>query len=1511
MSDQMNDMRPEAAAAADSTASVVSADNTAAAAAAAATPEAAGIQGESAARPELPPEARPELLTRKGFRILRFEVYNWGQFHHQIWKLNFNLKNTLLIGNNGSGKSTLADALTTLLVPRREIIYNRAAGAKSKDRTLGSYVLGQVKNMSDGSESALRRNNEYAVILAVFYCEELQKHVTLAQFFSFKTGSEQPDTIYVTAEADLSIKEDFTAFGRTTNDLRRKLRKKYGDKINLFNEFAGYGMWFRQHLNVSRRALEIFNKSISLKDIPDINSFIRDFMLDAEDIGSMVDGLIDHFNDLTESHDKIKKARQQIEELTPINDHACRYQELQQLLDEIEQGKDSADSYIYKRHSVILQRRLEELKQQELLQQSKMDQYEQRRVELEQDREMLTARLIQSGGAEISNLEQLLQIKRHEEQRRAQTFMRFSQVADSLGESPAEDEEGFLKQKSRISNKLDSFKKEREAVQAEADDINFRGRTAQNKLKEIQSELDALQQSDSNIAGEQIRIRAQLADSIGVDEMELPYIGELIQIKKQDKKIWEGAIERVLHNFALSMLVPDELYKDVVSYVNTHHLGGRLVFYKSSAIDQERSRALQPNSLVHKLEVKPESRFHDALLAMLMQRFNYACCKSEEEFRRTPGDALLPSGLYKSKNRNEKDDRRRLDDRSRYVLGWSNADKKAVLQAEIDQLNRELDAARDNFVAHKKKVEATDRKIQAAEKLLHDFVSWQELDCQAVADELQELEQKIERLKHNPDIAEIKQELDQVKKQLDDTRDCKDKALTEHANIVSDERRFQGDLEIAEQHLAQYPLTAEVEQYLHDLYERLHLQNASFRLTVGNCPQIMQVFSSELEAMANTHRRQMRGLRDIVISGMQNYINHYREECNELSASEGCIKDFQDLLKSLRVDNLPKFEQQFKDKLKLSTLSNVAHFSAVLKKNSDNISKRIKEINNSLKGIDYNYESYIEIHKKAVVDPEIKQFRDDLNACLSNASIVSHEDELKFAEEKFELISNLIERFKGREKYLAEDEKWRRKVTDVRCWYEYAAMERRREDDAEIEYYNSANAKSGGQKEKLAYTILASALYYQILLQEKQGRPGTALRFIMIDEAFSSGSPNLAEYTLSLFRLMELQILVITPMTKIGVIEPFVQQIGYAEANQRTHISALRNFTVEHYKALFEAADDQKKKGQPAAAAPQGEPAAGAAASTVTAAADSSATADSSAADSTAAVDTSADNAADSTTTTTAAAVSEQAEPGTAEPKAVDVVEEKTPALSAQAVYIEAHPGLSASAASSASAAADSRQQSTAAEATARGREDGAGAHSNAADPDASASADTSASAAVADDPDAAGDEKTDLEHDPDVQAYRRRRKQQEQQEQQQKADGFDDLPLFKLLAGMGNDEQVDDTAAKQAQDADLRRRAQALEDPNTLLDELASAAPAAAVKPQLPAEEEAKESGNAQEAQKDREEQPADDTAAEDDDSLELDHSLDDNLADGRAAVEDDQDETGLSDNYDGSGSRGEPGQG
>jgi uncharacterized protein YPO0396 len=51
-----------------------------------------------------------------------------------------------------------------------------------------------------------------------------------------------------------------------------------------------------------------------------------------------------------------------------------------------------------------------------------------------------------------------------------------------------------------------------------------------------------------------------------------------------------------------------------------------------------------------------------------------------------------------------------------------------------------------------------------------------------------------------------------------------------------------------------------------------------------------------------------------------------------------------------------------------------------------------------------------------------------------------------------------------------------------------------------------------------------------------------------------------------LFRRLDLQLLVVTPLQKIHIIEPFVANVGFVH-NEDGRLSMLRNLSIEEYRA--------------------------------------------------------------------------------------------------------------------------------------------------------------------------------------------------------------------------------------------------------------------------------------------------------------------------------------------------------
>ena len=300
---------------------------------------------------------------------------------------------------------------------------------------------------------------------------------------------------------------------------------------------------------------------------------------------------------------------------------------------------------------------------------------------------------------------------------------------------------------------------------------------------------------------------------------------------------------------------------------------------------------------------------------------------------------------------------------------------------------------------------------------------------------------------------------------------------------------------------------------------------------------------------------------------MSAFNHRYEVETQEFDAAVQSWPQYEELLLRIKKDDLPRFESLFKKKLRDNTLNDVATLNAFLDTASSEITKRITVINKALKTIEYNPGRHIQLVTINSEDQEIKQFRFDLRQMIDNRTEIDT-GSLQISEERFMRVKELIERFKGRQDSVEADRRWRLKVTDVRRWYEFAAQELYDADDSQYEYYKDSSGKSGGQKEKLAYTILATSLAYQFGTGFEDNSSNRSFRFVIIDEAFGRGSDDSANFGLKLFKKLKLQLLVVTPMQKISIIEPYVEHVAMVSKNELNSQSSVRNLTIKEYRLL-------------------------------------------------------------------------------------------------------------------------------------------------------------------------------------------------------------------------------------------------------------------------------------------------------------------------------------------------------
>ncbi|CAN5221745.1 ATP-binding protein [soil metagenome] len=1097
---------------------------------------------------------------RTGYRLQRIEVYNWGTFDRHVWSINPEGDTSLLTGDIGSGKSTLVDAITTLLLPANRIAYNKAAGADSKERSLRSYVEGHYKSERNEATGAsrpvgLRDHRSYSVILGVFVNAGFDETVSIAQVFHQKDRAGQPDRFFVTSTAPLSIDPDFSDFGADLKALRARLRTGGAD---VDTTFPDYSRRVRRLLGIrSEQAMELFHQTVSMKSVGNLNEFVRGHMLEPADATERVRVIVDHFENLTKAHEAVRKATEQLTVLDPLVAAADRYDAAATRHREYVAEREGVTAYVSEQALGILDRAIAAHREErDALERSKEQLILARRA-LVPERDRLVAERAGVGGDRLRSLDSEIPLASERVDERARRRRAYDDLLVRASLAPVDELDGFRAREAEAQTLRVEFASLQKSVDDRQVALLQQKAVTRNQLTEVSDEITSLEARRNNLPTDLVRVRERLCAALALAEDDVPFVGELLDVR-QDGAEWRGAAERVLRGFALNLLVPQRTYGAISAWVNTNHLNAHLVYLR---VPDRRVRTVpldrgsEPR-LSDVLDVEPGA-FADYLTAELTRRADHRLVASVEELQREDR-AVTREGLVRDRDRHDKDDRRRADDPRTWVLGRGSEQKLAALRAERDALESAATDLEGRLGDLDRERAALAARTEALAGLAQ-FTSWAEIDVVAARESLAALTAERERLVAGaPKLAEIDNHIAQLDEKdavlsedISQTTERIGGLGTELSGFEARQRRERAELDT----LAGESLAAARALYP-ALMERVGRETPR---TIEDCDALRSRLTQALTAAVESAQREMNGYTTSIQQQMGEVLRRWPELRTEMDASVQSIGDFRALHDRVRRDDLPRHEAEFKHQLNTNAVRELAQFHSWLRRQADEIHARVERINEALGAIDYNPGRIIRLIAEPTVSQEIRLFRSDLRDATRDMVTPDDTD----AEQRFEQVRVIIEKFKGRPNHADVDRVWSRRVTDVRNWFTFAASEQDRETGAEFEHYTDSDGKSGGQKEKLAYTILAASLAYQFGLEWGVER-SRDFRFAVIDEAFGRGSDVSTRYALDLFGKLGLQLLIVTPLQKVHVIEPYVSAIGFVEnptgASSRVHTLTIEEF---------------------------------------------------------------------------------------------------------------------------------------------------------------------------------------------------------------------------------------------------------------------------------------------------------------------------------------------------------------
>ena len=1111
-----------------------------------------------------------------GYRLNYMELFNWGTFHNKVYRIEPRGNNSLLTGANASGKSTLIDALLTLLVPaKKDRFYNQSSGNEKKgDRTEETYVLGNYGNMQSEGEAStrkqqLRDKNTYSVILASF-TNNFKNVVTLFQVRWFVNG-ELKCTFGFSTKA-LHITDDFSTFD-AKGYWRKTLDRKYNvnvpkkqiefyDTIKDYKDRIVHSMGLR-----SDKALTLFNQIVGVKVLNDLDDFIRNNMLEQRDTEEEYNRLNDSFARLIEARTTIEKVSEQIEQLKPIDEKARQLENIAKALSELQTTREMAVYWFAQKNMEMANVKLVELNEKLSKLNEELTKLNADKEELkERERSLSLAIENDNVGQQIKAIEKEMLGLERTKQSRQKKFDEYNKKVREVGfsENPAEVQ--FLENREKA-------RAERDNCEATLNEKNEEWRLAKNEEEKIGKAiksnietLNTLQKNKNNISGRVAEIREMILQEVHAKLEEVPFIGELIRVKDSEK-VWENSIEKILHNFALRLVVPEKYYRQVSQFVNGHDLQGRIVYQRyenTISLTSFQFREYNENSLIEKIEFNPKSIYSEWVKDVIIENYNYICVDDLDEFYRYGEKVVTKEGLIKSThNKHEKDDRPQINRRENYVLGWDNKEKIAAIKEIVRGLQDDQKQKVNDIREINTKIKEIGKRKDCFDDIFKLYTKYEEINWEETARTIQEKKEEKENLEAaNSKVKELQKQSQKVQtalKTLEDvTIKSKDREIyqIEQVELVTANKRL-----VEAQSILNTTGVVDVSSFegsnpevLDINYDNSEERQKSFQSNIKQQEEEKKEEKNKIEREVSALITQFKNPSEEIL---QKY-RDWRSDVHTLPDAQHLhlISEYQKFYEKLKKEDLVRHEQRFNSYLHETLTNQVSSFRMFFVGWEKSIKDTIEMLNKSLKAIDFSTSpsTYIQLVNFKKANTDIAEFRKELEGAIPNIREVdaSIDGRRNHFEQK---IQPLIQHLRN--------EQWRKKVMDVRNWYSYRAEEFYKETEQKRNVYESMGQLSGGEKAQLTYTILGSAIAYQFGLT-KDGLQSNSLRFIAIDEAFKAQDEDKARYLISLCKQLHLQLLVVTPSDNIHIVEDDISFVHYVERNGNE--SRLFDMPIEIFK---------------------------------------------------------------------------------------------------------------------------------------------------------------------------------------------------------------------------------------------------------------------------------------------------------------------------------------------------------
>lgn len=1050
------------------------------------------------------PATIEELLPPAPFVLSDLDVFNWGPFsgrHHA----QIDIEGTAIIGQTGSGKTTLVDALMTLIAAQPR--YNLAStGGHESDRDLVSYVRGMSGAGREGDSDHIARPGKTVSAIAATFSNGITQ-VTIGGLFSLEgsgSSAAELDRIWMVLrgnELDLDgVLELHHAGGK------RALRQQERDAgiLKVFDSKKAYIGELRRLFEVGENAFTLLNRAAGLKQLNSIDDLFRDLVLDDRSVFQRALEVASEFDTLAQIRQELEIARKQRDALLPIEKGwAQRAANIEQRDLHVRLISILPIAGALRAHHLWTQLASDLARKLELCDQL-VEQRTQRRDALDAEALRLRDLYFQDGGSSI----ELLESKLTTERQRLETMRRHANdyrlIAKRLQFDDTLTEAVFKKNQAQAQALKDEVDETIEALEHEVYTVGAAKSTTEQRLREQQAAVaEAKGHPGSNIPPQYQQFRRDLADELRLDEEELPFVAELVEVQTVQSQ-WRGAIERAIGGNRLRIMIPPTHMKPALAWVNgrDNRLHVRLV----EVMALERPAEFLADGFTQKLNFK-DHPYRDAVRGLLAQ-IDRHCVASSEVLRLTP-HGMTAQGLMSSKSRFfEKQDKTPLS--QGWLTGFDNRDILAALDHEVHETERELKEQAERFEAAKARVSAARSRNLMLERVL--AIQFVDIDEPRAQREVDDSTKHLSALMDpQSDTARAKQAWEDVRAQFTKINEDREKSIKLQHTLQTELGAAQRDRERA------FALTGDGLDAGQMMLVQAHFDFSDVQ-TVDALNGRQTQTEHELRAHVEELEKKIADCEKQLVRNMGVAHGVDTGALAEVGSEVDDVPQYLERLRVLREEALPEKLDRFLSYLNQSSDEGVTQLLRSIDNEVETIIERIEDLNATMRQVDFQPLRYLRLEPRRVVHESLRTL-EQAQRGLRTAMLQDDQGECQF--KALAGVVGLLREAGERRSTVGA-----KALLDPRYRLQFAVSVIDRASGKVLETRTGSQGGSGGEKEIIASYILTASLSYALCPDDKD-RPlfGT----IVLDEAFSKSSQAVAGRIISALREFGLHPLFVTP----------------------------------------------------------------------------------------------------------------------------------------------------------------------------------------------------------------------------------------------------------------------------------------------------------------------------------------------------------------------------------------------